>query len=161
MSNYTEEFRASIVKKALLLDSKTSLRSFSKDEEINISTIRGWINKYKNATNIETVQLPKSYNDEKKFEALLEYKSKNESELGEWLRLKGLKSEHLKLWEEEMKKSVTKNNMKEIREENKKLKQEKLLLEKDIVRKNAALAEVTALLTLKKKVNMLRGIEED
>ena len=47
MSKYTEEFKASIVKKALLLDQKTSLLSFSRDLEINKSTIRGWKNKYK------------------------------------------------------------------------------------------------------------------
>ncbi len=47
MSNYSDEFKESMVKKALLLDKNSSLSSFCKEQEIGLSIIRNRINIHK------------------------------------------------------------------------------------------------------------------
>ena len=81
-----------------------------------------------------------------------------EKETGYWLRKNGLKSEHLKIWEKEILKMTTSTQYKN---EIKNLKKQNFELEKELKTKDKALAEVTALLVLKKKANALFLGEEE
>ena len=65
-------------------------------------------------------------------------------------------SEHLNVYEQELRDIVTEKNEK-YREENKQLKKEKRALEKELRRKEKALAEMAALLALKKKHRRFGG----
>ena len=80
--------------------------------------------------------------------------------MGTWLREKGLHSEHLNLWEQELQ-DILKDKDTKYREENARLKKEKRELEKELRRKEKALAEMAALLTLKKKLNEIWGDREE
>jgi transposase-like protein len=95
-----------------------------------------------------------------RYNLLLESKSLNDEETGIWLRDKGLHSEHLTLWEQEIRDTLSDKDNK-IRLENQRLKKEKKELEKELRRKEKALAEMAALLTLKKKANAIWGDGED
>ena len=81
-------------------------------------------------------------------------------DLGKWLRENGLHSEHLHQFEQEIREMVEKKNDK-TKDENNKLK--KVLKEKDkeIRRKDKTIAELAALITLKKKAEDIWGDPED
>jgi uncharacterized protein YlxW (UPF0749 family) len=79
---------------------------------------------------------------------------------GIWLREKGLKTEHIKLWEEQLKDKLNDKDIK-LREENKKLKEEVKSLQTELQRKEKALAEMSSLLMLKKNYRSLISGEED
>lgn len=103
---------------------------------------------------------PSSIGRVEKFNLLLEGKTISEEESGKWLREKGLHSEHLNLWEQELK-DILKDKETELKHENAKLKKANKELEKELRRKEKALAEVAALLTLKKKAAEIWGEKED
>ncbi len=81
-------------------------------------------------------------------------------ELGEFLRKRGLHSQHLTLWDQEFAEMVKDNGKKQekkVRDLQKKVRQ----LEKELNRKDKALAETAALLVLKKKLDLLTGDQKD
>jgi transposase len=84
----------------------------------------------------------------------------SDEDLGSFLRERGLHSEHLKLWDQELREMVTTKEDKK----DKKLKEltkRNRELEKELARKEKALAETAALLVLKKKLEILLGEDED
>jgi hypothetical protein len=95
-----------------------------------------------------------------KLALLLESKTIAAERMGEWLRGHGLHSEHLPLWEQELtttmndKDKDSKTAISTLRKENKRL-------QKELARKEKALAEVAILLTLKKKYPTLFEQEEE
>ena len=91
---------------------------------------------------------------------LLEGKTLKDDEQGKWLRENGLHSENLNQFEQEIKDIVSDQNQK-YKDENKQLKKEKIALERELRRKEKALAEMAALLVLKKKVSKIWGDGED
>jgi hypothetical protein len=101
----------------------------------------------------ETVQL-------ERYNLLLESKSLREEDLGAWLREKGLHSEHLTLWQQEIQDTLG-NKDTALIEENRRLKKEKKELERELRRKEKALAEMAALVTLKKKAEAIWGDKGD
>ena len=102
----------------------------------------------------KTRTLRNSPEDGQKFNALLEAAALPEEKLGRWLREKGLRSEHLEVWQEEMKKELDQQKKnQELKEAKKRIKE----LERELNRKDKALAEMTALVVLKKKLDALYG----
>jgi len=144
---YNDGFKKSIVKRMLLSD--TSINEISREIGVCTNTLYNWRNKFSNQDTIKAGNnTPRNWKTPEKVKAVLEYGRLTESESGQWLRKNGLKSEHIKIWEKEFIEMVSSNKYKE---ENKKLKKEKLALERELNRKEKALAEVSALLVLKKK----------
>ena len=93
-----------------------------------------------------------------KYSALIEAAGFSGEELGKWLRQTGLRSEHLELWRKEIEQMISSPKDKE---EIRKLKSENKKLRKELLRKEKALAETAALLTLKKKAAVIWGEEEE
>ena len=83
-----------------------------------------------------------------------------DSDKGRWLREKGLHTEHLTQYEQELRDMIENKNYDE-KMEIKKLVQENKNLKKELNKKEKALAEMAALYTLKKKAEALWGEEED
>jgi len=103
-------------------------------------------------TAAEEDQGPRYKGASEKLALLLEGKLLDADRLGEWLREKGLHSGHLTLWEQELRELMdTKatNDKAELQA----LKKRNRQLEKELERKNAALAELAALMALKKKAD--------
>lgn len=157
---YSTGFRNSVLKK-VLPPSNISIISVSKETGVDDQTIRNWIQKAKNGTldsnsgEISTVHR----NSIEKFNLLLKSRSLKDEELGKWLRENGIHSETLKLWEQEAKEMMTekeKRYKEELKDSRNKIKE----LEKELLRKEKALAEVAALLTLKKKADAIWGVKE-
>ena len=109
-----------------------------------------------------TNKRPNDWSPEEKLTAVLEAASLSDEQLGPFLRSKGLHETHLQQWRLQMlhglgkqpkRKSSGKSNpaqTKQIRD-----------LEKELHRKDKALAETAALLVLKKKVQQIWGDEDE
>jgi transposase-like protein len=102
---------------------------------------------------------PQDWSAKEKLAAVLEAASLSDEDLGAFLRSKGLHNAQLQQWREQMlaglnpvttARSKKAPEAKRVRE-----------LEKELRRKDAALAETAALLVLKKKAQMIWGDEDD
>ena len=100
---------------------------------------------------------------EDKFAVLLETSELNEAELSEYCRKKGLYAEQIELW-----KSAAIRANEAPADQDRQLKKQRTsdrkkirMLEKELKRKEKALAETAALLVLRKKAQAIWGEEED
>lgn len=104
---------------------------------------------------------PKDWTPEEKLQAVLEASQLSEADLGAHLRQKGLHESHLKQWRQEMicglQSQATQKKIKAKSEDSRRIQQ----LERELHRKDKALAETAALLVLKKKVHQIWGDEDD
>jgi len=107
---------------------------------------------------------PRSWSAEEKLRLVMVAASLSEDELGEFLRREGIHEAQLERWRE----AVTQGALDQLKATSKKrpargtpeAKRIKAL-EKELDRKDKALAEVTALLALKKKLEAIFGGDED
>ena len=103
----------------------------------------------------------KKWTAEKKLQVIIETISLNENELGEYLRKNGLHSSDLKEWKRDClsgMKDVERPKLDPALVKSKKKEKE---LQKDLRRKEKALAEMTARIILLKKTQLLFQDEED
>lgn len=98
-----------------------------------------------------------------KLKAVIEFEGLDVEKQGEYLRRAGLQSEHIAGWKKSMEAGLegggglTATVRSEWAADKKKIKE----LEKDLRRKDRALAETTALLVLKKKADLIWGSGEN
>lgn len=149
---YSSEFKEQMVKK-LLLPGGPSGVALSQQTGIPQSTLSGWLSQYNKKSERGSMSQTKS--PQEKLKILKETSSLNDEQLGAYLRKHGLHSEQLKDWESEILESLSLKNKVgrpkqsvELNQVKKKIKK----LEKEIARKDKALAETAALLVLKKKL---------
>jgi transposase-like protein len=161
MSRYSPEFKEQVVRKMMPPHSQ-SVAKLSRDTGIAQPTLYAWRNKYR--AQGEVVPAKSSKPDEwgwkAKAAALLKTETMNEAEKAEFCRQNGLYVEQLEGWQEAFEvadgwnEPVTKA---EINSEKQKVKK----LEKELRRKDKALAEAAALLILAKKAQAIWGIQEE
>ena len=153
----SETFKQSMIKRQS--ESSLSMRQFAIEEGIGISTLHKWKVKYPSASSETSVHRSSDrWSSEEKFTVVLECATLTETELGEYCRRKGLYPEHVALW----KQACVRGNMKSS-DQQKKAKTDSASdkkrikeLERELARKEKALAEAAALLVLGKKLSMLR-----
>lgn len=153
---YSYEFKENIVQKAL---SGRNVREVADETGVTPWSIYQWIKQFKNGNFNSGGSGPKGFSLNKKQLLLLESKSISEEDQGEWLRKKGIHSDHLNKWKDEIFDAMNKKSEEKI--ELRKAKEKIKELQKEINRKDKALAEVTALLALKKKLSHLLEDEEE
>jgi len=145
---YSTGFRNSVLKKVLPPENR-SIREVSKETGVSEQTIRNWLLRLKDDNlNPEEGEIsPEQRSPSEKMSLILESRSLSSETKGEWLRKNGIHSEHLVLWEQELRDQVNDKSIKEketIKKQKKKIKS----LEKELERKEKALAEMVALLIL-------------
>ena len=160
---YSPGFRARMVQR-MLGPEGISAAKLSKEVGISQPTLSRWL---REAHTLPAMDEKKNQKDrsrpphkwtwEEKLRAVQEALSMPQEELGAFLRRKGLHSSQLEEWRQAVE-VVLRGGKKKAKDspEKKRIRE----LEKDLRRKEKALAEVTALLTLKKKLQLLLG-EED
>ncbi len=167
MRTYSEERKKSVLIKHLPPHNKTCTE-ISKEENIPTSTIHTWIKKNQDkgimVTNKEgkTAQWSTA---ESRFAVIVETATMTELELGEYCRKQGLYPETIKEWKVQFitqladTKHIEQQDKTQSKEDKKKIAQ----LEKELRRKEKALAEAAALLVLGKKLQAFygEGIEDD
>lgn len=158
---YSRAIKESVIRKVLPPESR-SIREVSVEFGVSEQSIRNWIDQANLGTlSIKDGELgPKALSIAEKYQLLLESAGKTEEQRGNWLREKGLHSEHLTLWNQEIRGIVTEKNN-SAREELQSAKNRIKELEKELGRKDKALAELAALLVLKKKLQSILGESED
>lgn len=100
---------------------------------------------------------PEDWKPEEKLAAVVEAASVSEAELGTWLRRKGLTEEHLRRWRDIALGGFSTRAPRAGADDRKRLKE----LERDLKRKDKALAETAALLVLQGKMEALWGAEDE
>ena len=157
---YETGFKKSIVRKLLLPDSP-GIKKISEEYGVTTTTLYSWLKKYKeSALMTDGKRTPDEWSLVEKQEAIVEAAALDDTQLGEWLRRKGLKSEHLQLWPNEIRKALLASLSNQPKRELQQARQVIKKLEKEVRQKEKALAEVTAILALKKKLSILFGGEE-
>jgi transposase len=158
---YSKSYRNGILRKVLPPENR-SVYAVAKEAGIAAVTINSWLARLKDGTltvEQDTDEAVSGRSLKEKFSLLMEHQKVPEETEGEWLRQKGLHSEHISLFHQEITSFMTdKNNDKDniIREQQKQLKRQ----QKELLRKDSALAEVVAILTLKKKLDVNHGITD-
>ncbi len=160
MRQYSEERKESVLSK-LLPPYNKNYTELSKEEGIPVSTIYTWANKQKAAGKMSSkaIKKPVLWSVETRFSAIVEAATMNELELGEYCRKKGLYPEQLKEWKAEFiaslmeKPSVSQQEKSQEKGDKKRITH----LEKELRRKEKALAEAAALLMLGKKLQAFYG----
>ncbi len=157
---YSLGFKETQVKKVLPPNNQ-SIASVAREAGIADQTLRNWLAQVKNGRleKQETVG-GAGRSAREKFNLVIESKSVSDNDAGKWLREKGLHSEHIRLYEQELRDLVEDKGRAE-KEEIKRLKKENKRLGRELEKKEKALAEMAALYTLKKKAEELWGESED
>jgi len=158
---YSAEFKKSAVEKLLARGSRPVAEII---EELGVAspTLYQWKLDFARDGGMKKSSRPQDRSSEEKLKILNEYVSAPVEERGEILRRLGVHKEHVEEWQSQVLKALKYGAIgkhverSERAEDRRKIKD----LEKDLRRKNAALAETTALLVLKKKADLIWGIEE-
>ena len=164
MPRYSEERKAAVLKK-LLPPHNRSVPQVAREEGISEPTLYNWRKQAKE----RGIPVPgngkqtEEWSAEAKFAAVVETGSLSELELSEYCRRKGLYPQQIKRWREacvqgtESLDEQQKQRQQDARADKKRIKQ----LERELKRKEKALAEAAALLVLRKKLHALWGESED
>ena len=157
---YSEAFKSKMVRKMVAPDGP-SANALSQEVGVHQSTLSRW---WRQAARVEDMKhhrgkSSRPWSAAKKLEAVLEAASLSEAELGPFLRRKGLYRKDLDQWREQMLKGL---EARKARTSSKTAEGRRIReLEKEVRRKNAALAETAALLVLKKKAQAIWGAGDD
>lgn len=151
-TKYSQEFKEQAVQKTLQRGDKT-IKKIAEELSISIHTLKTWLTDYqpKHMTTENSAKRPVDWTNAERLQALMaSYGLKDES-LNAFCRQQGLFAHHLDSWKNEFinaKPSLVKSNGDKV------LRDEISCLNKELVRKEKALAEAAALLILQKKLHV-------
>jgi len=155
----TVQFKEAILNK--LSQSGLSVRKFAQQEGINLSTLYSWQKQFNTSGfSVSKDSSSDKWSSEAKFSAVLETSTFSEVELSEYCRKNGLYPEQIKAWKQACMEANTAKKPKPEpaqRSDKKRIKE----LERELNRKEKALAETAALLVLRKKFNAYWEEKED
>ncbi len=159
MSKYSYKFKEAMVKK-LITGSAESAGSLSLEVGVPQSTLSRWVREYGTVSNggngMKKIR-PQDWNAEEKLNAVLEYERLEEEQRGQYLREKGLHEVHIEQWKQSILEGLRRGKLNKKDPQTQKIRE----LEKELRRKDKALAETAALLVLKKKARAIWGEPED
>ena len=154
-ATYSDTFKARAVQR-VCTPGGPSVYALSRELDISPTTLYTWVKRSKSVImKIDEPRRPQDWSATEKFKAVLEADDLSDEELGEFLRRKGLHEAHLKEWREQAEAALGKNASKP----DAKLKKEVKRLNREVRRKDKALAETAALLVLSKKLRAFLGDE--
>jgi len=161
---YSEEFKESVIKK-MMPPNPITIPQISRDTGVSDVTLYKWRKIYRNKGGVVPADQsnPEHWTAEDKLAVINETAGLNEVQLSEYCRSKGFYPEQIKQWKAAaltgfQHSRLTKKEKLRIRREDKdKIK----ILERELKRKDKALAETAALLVLSKKCEAIWGINEE
>lgn len=169
---YSENFKRKMIQKLTGPDA-VSATALSKQVDVSQTTLSKWLKKAGFVTsnvNLNNSAImrtsmpsirPEDWSPEEKMKITLEAATLSDQQLGAFLRQKGIHETHLQQWRLQMLnglgKTASLKKNKRSAADTKKIRS----LEKDLKRKEKALAETAALLVLKKKAQAIWGDEEE
>ena len=161
---YSQERKESVLKK-MLPPKNQAIAEISKAEGIAEATLYQWRTQARNEGRLlpDSDSSPKGWTSKDKFSAVMETAVMSEAEVAEYCRKRGLYSEQLNQWRQVCEQANDWNRAceRQLKEATKSDRQQLKVLEKELTRKEKALAEAAALLILQKKFHaMFEGGEE-
>ena len=159
MSQYTESFKKSAIEK-LLAPNSIGAYKLASSLGVPIATLYDWKKKFASGVNVKKKKLDQLSREEK-LGVLIKTSTMTENDLGAYLREQGLHSSDLLAIRDEMingpkEQKQSKNDPELVR-----LRQTVAKTEKDLKRKDRALAEMAARVVLLKKSHEIWGDPED
>lgn len=155
MNEYSEAFKATLVRK-MLPPGAVSANALATETGLNQSTLSRWL---KDARSVGVMDKPaKKWTPSEKLRVVVEAAGLGEEKLGEFLRREGLHLAQVKEWQ-----AVAEASFVEVRGNAKPSADSKRIkeLEREVLRKDKALAEAAALLILQKKAEAIWGARDD
>lgn len=160
MASYSTDFREQIVKKMMPPNSQ-SVAQIAQDTGVAPATLYTWKKQYQSRGFVVPAKNTNAdkWDAKSKLAAIIQTALMNEAERSEYCRQNGLYVEQLDEWKEDFETSGVSSSAdkKALAAERKKSRK----LEKELLRKDRALAETAALLTLSKKAQAIWGISEE
>ena len=157
---YSAERKEAVLKKMLPPNNKT-VPELAKEEGISEGTLYNWRNEARRQGRLlpSSASGPEGWSAKDKFAAVIETAAMNEAELAEYCRKRGLYPEQIERWRIacEQANDWSRESEKEAREAARKERKRIKELERELARKEKALAETAALLTLRKKAQAIWG----
>jgi transposase-like protein len=164
MSPYSPERKAAVLKK-MLPPHNMSVAELSRQEGISDVTLYAWRKQAKagGAAVPGDKKLTDNWSAEAKLAVVIETAALSEIELGEYCRSKGLYPQQVKAWRAACLagQQTAQVQRQEDREQSKADKKRIRQLERELNRKEKALAEAAALLVLRKKLNAYWGDDSE
>ncbi len=154
--SFSDEFKRAAVQKSTIPGGPGIVETAGKIG-VHQATIRRWIGLYAMSPTMSNSKLP----PDKKYQILMETSALSKSELGEYLRKHGLHSHEINEWKEECLSGFKRVGRPRKDPELKSIEKEKKVLQRDLRRKDRALAEMAARIVLLKKSRLLWGDPED
>ena len=161
---YSQERKEAVLRKMMPPHNRT-IKQLAREEGISEATLFNWRKQAREKGMLlpDGANGPEGWSARDKFAAVLEVSSLNETQLAEYCRKKGIYPEQLSQW-----RKACENANDWDRESNRRLKSAKKAdrqkikkLERELRRKEKALAEAAALLVLQKKAQAIWGDPED
>lgn len=160
-NQYTEDYKEQALVKVYNRGDRT-LRSIAEELNINLFTLKNWMKQTTPHDHNRTARRDKSPQDwqpDERLSALQESYGLVGEALNAWCRERGVFAHHLEQWKAEFCASGGKTKGREDASALRALKVENQRLERELNRKEKALAEAAALLVLQKKYRALLGGE--
>ena len=154
---YPEKFKAKMVQKLTAPGAPTAT-ALSDDVGVSQPTLSKWVREAGKVGGMSQSQRkrPQDWTAEEKLDAVIEAASVPEEDFGTFVRQRGLHRTHLRQWREQIVAGLKTPRSKKTSPEARRLRE----LERELRRKDQALAETAALLVLKKKVQAIWGDED-
>jgi transposase len=164
MPKYSEEFKERAVRK-MMAPNAMSVVQVSRETGVSEQTLYNWRNRLRHEGKAGPADPsnPENWSGENKLAVVIETAGLNEEGLAEYCRRKGLYVEQIARWREaaiagaQTLRPLSAEERRELQQERKKTRK----LEKELKRKEKALAEAAALLVLQKKAQAIWGDGED
>ena len=161
---YTTGFKARMVKR-MAGPERISARALWQEVGVHQSTLSKWLREAGTVPDMGKSQggkarRPQDWSAQEKLRVVAEATELPEGELGEFLRRKGLHTAQLEEWRAAAEQALTSPSKTPRGKKSSEVKRIKAL-ERELNRKDKALAEVTALLVLKKKFEAIWGDEDE
>jgi len=161
MTVYNEAYKEQVIQKVLLAP-KRSIRVIAEETNISYSTLKTWVREHKKINDMKETAAKRTqdWTLEERFRVIIETSHLDEEAIGRYCREKGMYQEQLERWKSEFMQIPGHTRENKLKGEIKLLRGENKALKKDLERKNKALAETSALLILKKKADLIWGVNE-
>ncbi|MCQ5338613.1 transposase [Eubacterium ventriosum] len=162
-NKYPKEMKEAIM--ARMLEGDETVTDIQRDTGVGINTLYRWRDQAKHQKGLSATTKYKNadkWSSQDKFMVVLETANLTEIEFSEYCREKGVYPEQVKEWKEACI-NANDNARKKGTQAGKELhaeRKEKEKLEKELARKEKALAEAAALLVLRKKADAIWGTDE-
>jgi transposase len=149
---FLDKFKAAVVKKLLNRGSQ-SISEFCRENNLALSSVTKWRRDCANAPGMKNKASGSKLSAESILKIISETYSLHEEELGLYLRKNGLHAEQLAEWRSSFLSSVMQPKVSTNKKDERDAKIKEL--ERNLRKKDAALAEASALLILQKKIQLI------